>query len=66
MVMVMMMKKKMMMMMMMSAQIQGANSPGRPNFAKYICESVWNLLHVTLIEPKILRWLTDFWKIVKI
>jgi len=32
--------------------------------APNICGSlVWNLLHVTLLEPKILRWLLDFWKI---
>jgi len=29
-----------------------------------ICRSpVWNLFHVTLLEPTILRWLLDFWKI---
>jgi hypothetical protein len=25
--------------------------------------SVWNLLHVTLLSPNILRWLQDLWKI---
>ena len=29
-----------------------------------ICaSSQWNLLHVTLLVPRILRWLLDFWKI---
>ena len=29
----------------------------------YVCgSSVWILLHVALPEPKILRWLLDFWK----
>jgi len=29
-----------------------------------ICEfSLWNLLHVTLLVPRILRWLLDFWNI---
>jgi hypothetical protein len=32
--------------------------------APNICgSSVWNLLYVTLLSPKILRWLLDFWKI---
>jgi hypothetical protein len=25
--------------------------------------SVWNLLHVTVLAPRILRWLLDFWQI---
>jgi hypothetical protein len=24
---------------------------------------LWNLLHVTLLSPRILTWLLDFWKI---
>ena len=29
-----------------------------------ICgSSVWNFLHVTILAPRILRWLLDFWKI---
>ena len=32
--------------------------------APSICgPSVWNLLHVTLLAPIILRWVLDFWKI---
>ena len=27
--------------------------------------SVWNLLHVTILAPRILRWLLDFWKTCK-
>ena len=25
--------------------------------------SVWNLLHVTILVPRIFRWLLEFWKI---
>jgi hypothetical protein len=32
--------------------------------APNICgSSVWNLLHATLPEPRILRWLLNFWKV---
>jgi len=31
-----------------------------PNISGF---SVGNLLHVTLLAPRILRWLLDFWKI---
>jgi hypothetical protein len=27
-------------------------------------DSVWNLLHFTLLAPRILRWLLDFWKVL--
>jgi hypothetical protein len=27
---------------------------------------VWNLLHITLLAPRILRWLIDFWKICEL
>jgi hypothetical protein len=31
--------------------------------ASNICQSsVWNVLHVTFLVPRILRWLLDFWK----
>ena len=31
--------------------------------APHICaSSVWNFLHVTLLDPRILRWLPDVWK----
>jgi len=37
---------------------------GPMNMAPNICgTSGWNLLHVTLLGPKILKWLQDFWKI---
>ena len=44
---------------------QGCINPGRLNCteAPNICGSlVWNLLHVTFLAPKNLRWLLDFWK----
>jgi hypothetical protein len=32
-----------------------------------ICDSlVWNLLQVTILDPKILTWLLDFWKICEL
>jgi len=31
-----------------------------PNIRGY---SVWNLLHVTILTPRILRWFVDAWKI---
>jgi len=34
------------------------------NVEPNICGSlVWNLLVVTILEPRILKWLLDFWKI---
>jgi hypothetical protein len=54
------------------SQSQRCTSPGRQvsvanNFctvAPNICgPSVWNVLHVTLLTPRILRWLLGFWKI---
>jgi hypothetical protein len=29
----------------------------------YFLSSVWNLLHVTLVTPRLLRWRLDFWTI---
>ena len=35
--------------------------------ATNICgSSVWNLLHVILLAPRILRWRLDFWEIVRL
>jgi hypothetical protein len=51
---------------------QGCTNPARqvavvtkfctvtPNICRFL---VWGLLHVTLLEPRILRWLLYFWKI---
>ena len=50
---------------------QGCPNPGRQvappekfgTVAPNICgPAVCNLLHVTLLAPRILRWLLDFWK----
>ena len=52
--------------------IQGCTNLGRHatvatasfTLASNMCgSSVWNLLHVTLLAPRILRWLQNFWKI---
>lgn len=47
-----------------STQILGIGLPGLPNFVKwppYICVSlVSTFLHVTLLMPRILKWLLDF------
>jgi len=48
-------------------QILGARLPWYKIFmvAPNICGSlVWNLLFVTVLAPRILRWLLDFWKII--
>ena len=40
-------------------------APGKRLFHKSLQNcgtSVWNLLHITLLTPKILKWLLDFWK----
>jgi len=45
-------------------QILAARSPKFYTLMPNICgSSVWNLLNVTLLRPRILRWLTEFWKI---
>ena len=31
-----------------------------PNFSESL---VWNLLYITLLDPRILMWVLDFWKI---
>ena len=54
------------------AQPQVSSNPGRKvavaskfcTVAPVICgSSIRNLLHVTLVAPRILRWLLDFWKV---
>jgi hypothetical protein len=46
------------------AQILDARSPEFYTVVPDICgPSVWNLLHITLLMPRILRWFLDFWKI---
>jgi hypothetical protein len=52
---------------------QGCTNPGRQiamatefffTLAPNMCgPSVWNLLYVVLMAPRILRWLLDVWKI---
>jgi hypothetical protein len=49
------------------AKLPGAMAPGRlylaPTVAPFICgSSVWNLLHVTLLMLRILRWIIGFLK----
>jgi hypothetical protein len=55
-----------------SGQYQGCTNPRRHvTTATRFCtvvpniygSSVWNLLHITLLTPTILRWCLDFWKI---
>jgi len=51
--------------------IRGAQIPGARSLATRFCvvapnicgSSVWNLLHITVLVPRILSWLPDFWKI---
>jgi hypothetical protein len=45
------------------AQIPGARATKFCTVAPNICgPSMWNLLYVTLMAPRILEWLLDFWK----
>lgn len=45
-------------------QILAARSPKFYTLMPNICgSSVWNMLHVTLLRPRILRWLLEFWQI---
>jgi len=40
--------------------------PGQPNFLRWrliFANPVWNLLHITRLEPRILRWLLGYRKI---
>jgi len=50
------------------AQIQGKSSPSRLNYARwrfiFFWLSVCNLLYVTFLEPRRLRWLFNFWKCI--
>ena len=47
-------------------RILSARSPWRLNFRMVVpgisASSVWYLLHVALLAPRIWRWLLDFWK----
>jgi hypothetical protein len=43
--------------------MRGAKPPGRLNFVPRRLIFVWNLFHVTYLEPTILMWLPEFWKI---
>jgi hypothetical protein len=46
------------------ARDAGARQPELCTVALSVCgSSIWNLLHVTLLAHRILRWLLDFWKI---
>jgi hypothetical protein len=46
------------------ARVLGARPPELCTVALSICESsIWNLLHVTLLSHRSLRWLLDFWNI---
>ena len=44
----------------------GARSPGATSSSvvapNMYGRSAWNLLHVTLLAPTVLKWLIDFWK----
>jgi hypothetical protein len=50
-------------------RVSTPRAPCRPNDyilyggPSYFGSSVWNLLNVTLVMPRILRWFLDFWKV---
>ena len=45
-------------------EIMGARSSLFCMMVQNICRSsIWILLHIALLAPRILKWLSDFWKI---
>jgi hypothetical protein len=43
--------------------LQGRTNPGKTTAPSICGSSMWNLLRITLLAPRILRWLLDFQKI---